>query len=97
MKTDYHVFQHFPSEAMEAFARLGIDAKKLEQEGLLSIWDSFTQTVKYEDEKKEKPSSELNMWLSTHDKPLDIVKRAARWAERAKESYSGNDKRVPSH
>ena len=27
MKTEYHVFQRFPSEAMEEFSRLGVDAK----------------------------------------------------------------------
>ena len=34
-KTEYHVFQHFPSEAMDALTKLGVDAKKLEEEGLL--------------------------------------------------------------
>lgn len=32
-KTEYHVFQHPPSEAIDAFSRLGIDARKLEEEG----------------------------------------------------------------
>jgi class 3 adenylate cyclase len=48
MKTEYHVFQHDPSEAIEAFSGLGVDGKRMEKEGLLSIWDGFTATTKYE-------------------------------------------------
>ncbi len=92
MKTEYHVFQHFPSEAIEAFARLGVDAKKLEKEGILSFWDSYTQTLKYETEKREHDSDQ-NLWLSSHDKPLDVVKSAGYWPGRAKAGFSEQDKR----
>jgi adenylate cyclase len=93
MKTEYHVFQHPPSEAKEAFSRLSIDAKKLEEEGLLDFWDSFTDTLRYETEKKERHSEDENLWVSTHEKPLNVVKSAARWAKRAKDGYSEQAKR----
>jgi class 3 adenylate cyclase len=93
IKTEYHVFQHFPREATEALSKLGVDAAKLEKEELLSIWDSFTETLTYETEKKEKLPSELNQWISSADKPLDVVKSAAGWAKRAKAGYSEEDKR----
>jgi class 3 adenylate cyclase len=93
MKTEYHVFQHPPSEAIEAFAKLGLDVKKLEDEGLLDIWDSYTDTLRYETEKKEKHGGDENMWVSTHEKPLNVVKSAARWAQRAKDGYSEQAKR----
>jgi KaiC/GvpD/RAD55 family RecA-like ATPase len=92
IKTEYHVFQHFPSESIEVFSKLGVDAKKLEKEGLLSMWDSYTQTLQYETE-KEKHRAEQNQWLSTHDKPIDVVKSAAAWAERARAGYSEQHKR----
>jgi adenylate cyclase len=96
MKTEYHVFQHFPSEAMEALTRLGVDVKKLEEEELLSIWDSYTETVTYEAEKKEKEGGDaesLNLWVSTREKPLDVVASGARWAEQARAGYTQQDKR----
>jgi class 3 adenylate cyclase len=96
MKTEYHVFQHPPSEAVEAFRRLGLDAKKLEKEGLLSIWDSYTETLEYETEKKAKQLEDLasrNLWTSTRTKPLDMAKSAKRWAERIKAGFPEEEKR----
>jgi adenylate cyclase len=93
MKTEYHVFQHFPEEAREAFSRLGVDAKKLEEEGLLSIWDSFTQTLDYETEKKKHRGADQNLFVSTRDKPLNVKKSAANWKKRVETGYSEEDKR----
>ncbi len=42
INTEYHTFQHLPGEVKEAFAGLGLDIKKLEQQGLLTIIDSYT-------------------------------------------------------
>jgi KaiC/GvpD/RAD55 family RecA-like ATPase len=92
MKTEYHVFQHYPSEAIEALTTLGVDANKLKKDGLLSLWDSYSDTLGYEAEKK-KHDADLNTWLSTHEKPLDAIKSAAYWPERAKAGYSVHDKR----
>jgi hypothetical protein len=91
LKTEYHVFQHFPSEAIEALSRLGIDAHKFERDGLLSIWDSYTETVefeeRFEDKEKEKPG-----WKFSPGKPLDMLEGAKHWRERGKTGFSENDK-----
>ncbi len=42
IRTEYHTFQHLPREVEEALARLGLDVKKLEQQDLLRIADSYT-------------------------------------------------------
>ena len=72
MKTEYHVFQHFPAEAMEALSGFGIDAKKLEKEGLLKIWDSYTETVEFEVGPKAKQRRK-----SDRGRPLDLSGDAA--------------------
>lgn len=41
-KTDYHIFQHMPSEIGEALARLGLSVKPLEEQNALRIIDSFS-------------------------------------------------------
>ena len=76
MKTEYHVFQHFPTESIEALSGLGIDAKKLEKEGLLKIWDSYTETVEFEVGPKAKQRQK-----SDRGKPLDLSGDAAFFAK----------------
>ena len=91
IKTEYHVSQHFPSDAIEALSRLGVDAKKLKEQGLLEIWDSYTATVDFEAAMKDKRGSGPNLWKSSHDKPFDLkvrfdleAKAEAGWSEEAK-------------
>jgi adenylate cyclase len=93
MKTQYHVFQHFPSEAVEAISRLGVDAKKLKEEGLLQIWDGYTRTVDYEAAMRDKHGVELDKWKSTHEKPFDLEKSSANVKKEFKAGYSEQDKR----
>lgn len=45
VRTDYHTFQHIPSEVVESLSRLGIDVRKLEQEGIFRILDTYTFTT----------------------------------------------------
>jgi hypothetical protein len=93
LKTEYHVFQHFPSEAIEALSRLGVDAEKMEKDGLLNIWDSYTGTLEYETEKKKLHGADQNMWVSTRDKPLNMTETAAHWGETARAGLSEKEKR----
>jgi class 3 adenylate cyclase len=93
MKTEYHVFQHYPSEAVEAFSRLGLDAKKAEKEGLLNFWDSYSRTVDYEAAMKDNRGVERNAWKSTPDKPFDLKKTAEGVKKEMKAGYSEQEKR----
>jgi class 3 adenylate cyclase len=93
MKTQYHVFQHYPSEAVEAFSKLGVDAKKMQQEGLLSIWDSYTPTVEYETAKKEKRGAGQSTFKSTRGKPFDLKKTAVALKKDLKAGYPEKEKR----
>jgi class 3 adenylate cyclase len=92
-KTEYHVFQHFPSEVREAFSRLGVDAEKMEEMGLLDIWDSYTPTVDYAAQLRRIATSSSNQYVSTPKKPLDTSRSAVSWKKRAKKGYSAEDKR----
>lgn len=56
---EYHVFRHFLTEALDALSRLGLDARKLENEGLLSIVDSYTRTFEYESAQLSKEEYEI--------------------------------------
>ena len=67
MKTEYHVFQHFPAEAIEALSGLGIDAGKSQKEGLLKIVDAYTETTKFVARAKGKRD-----WKSIPGNPLDL-------------------------
>jgi adenylate cyclase len=93
-KVEYHVFEHFPNEASEALSRL-VGSTKFEAEELLSIVDSYTQTMEYEeDQKKGKPNNDGGFRVAkTRGKPLDIVKSAENWAKEAKLGYTDKDKR----
>lgn len=93
MKTEYHVFQHFPGEVREALSRFGIDTRRLETEGLLDIWDSYSETVDYEAEMRKLSSSTANQFVSTPQKPLNVSASAVRWKDRASKGYSAVDKR----
>jgi class 3 adenylate cyclase len=93
IKTEYHVFQHFPNEAAEGLSRLGIDTKKLEADGLLSFWDSYSATVEYEKEKERLEKEKGNLWSAKRNKPLDVRKTAKNWTDRVKAGYSDEDKR----
>ena len=44
-RTDYHTFQHIPSEVVEALVRYGLDVQRLEEEGTLRILDTYTVTT----------------------------------------------------
>ncbi len=87
-KTEYHVFEHFPREARQALTRLGVDAARLEADGLLNIWDSYTETTEFEKARTTGPG-----WEMAGPKPLDIVQGAARWVERTKKGFDPREMR----
>lgn len=91
IKVEYHVFQHFPNEAVEALSRLGVDATRFEKEGRLTVIDSYTQTMEYEEGKIA--GGRPYRIAKTRDKPLDLVKSAENWAKEAKAGYTDRDKR----
>jgi len=42
VKTAYHTFRHTPREVERAFARFGLDGKKLKNDGVFELIDSYT-------------------------------------------------------
>jgi len=44
-KTEYHVFQHTPTEIRLKLEQLGVEVEKIEREGLFRIMDSYTPTT----------------------------------------------------
>ena len=87
IKTEYHVFDHFPKDARDALSGMGVDPGKLEGEGLLSIWDSYTETTEFERAKTTGVG-----WETAGKNPLDIVQGAARWVERTKAGFEPVEK-----
>lgn len=87
MKTEYHVFQHFPSEAAEALSGLGIDPKDMEKRGLLSFWDSYTETTKYEALPKSKRKFRFPLGA-----PLDLKARVGQAAKGTKPKWTEKQK-----
>ncbi len=42
VRTEYHTFQHVPSDVRESLSSLGLNLERLEQEGAFRVWDTFT-------------------------------------------------------
>ena len=45
VKTEYHVFQHAPSEIRAALTEMGVDVEKFEAKGAFRIMDTYTATT----------------------------------------------------
>jgi len=45
IKTEYHVFQHTPSEVRLALKEMGVDVEKCETRGIFRIMDTYTPTT----------------------------------------------------
>jgi class 3 adenylate cyclase len=88
-KVEYHTFQHFPDEVVEAFSKVGVDASKFEERGLLKLIDSYTQTIEYQNANRGTESFRV----ARGDTPLDLVKSAENWAKEAIAGYLDKDKR----
>jgi len=59
VKTAYHTFSHAPRDVERAFARFGLDGKKLKTDGVFELIDSYTvQTGLAEPEKLRNVSTE---------------------------------------
>ncbi len=45
VKTEYHTFMHIPKDIREALAGLGLNLKRLEEEGIFRIMDTYTRAA----------------------------------------------------
>jgi adenylate cyclase len=45
LKTEYHVFQHTPTEIRLKLEQMGVEVEKIEREGLFRVMDSYTPTT----------------------------------------------------
>ncbi len=66
IRTEYHTFLHNPTEVKEAITKLGTDVKKLENEKLLTIIDSYSPQI----ELKSK-----SLKLTDFDQSIDSAQR----------------------
>lgn len=90
IRTDYHVFQHFPTEPFDILSRLGVDTKRLEEDGTLGIWDSFTETTDFEAEDKRR--TELLSGPVNRKAPLNLKIAAGFWNQAVKDGIPENQK-----
>jgi len=101
IKTEYHVFNHPPADALDAISALGVDARKLEKDGLLSIWDAYTETVEYESRgntPEDQDKGRRGGWGETVDRksdpsrPLNIEKGAEHWIKAGTDGFKDEEK-----
>jgi KaiC/GvpD/RAD55 family RecA-like ATPase len=64
IKIDYHNFQHTPSDIRKAFDRRGLDVKKLEDNDMLWIVDSFTVQTGLDTSKDQSDVTQVSVKLS---------------------------------
>ena len=88
VRTDYHTFTHIPSEIRDALTRLGLNVKKLEDNGTLRIVDSFTFTTLLQ---REKPAK--STLIQTMEKSLSLKDWERDDAELLKEAAPEGEKR----
>ncbi len=94
IRTDYHTFQHIPNEVIDALTRLGADVKKLEEEDLLRITDSYTAQAGLSASYKPERSG----YTDTAGRPYGIQSlKLSDWsiavAQKIKAGYAEADKR----
>jgi adenylate cyclase len=101
IKTEYHVFNHLPADALDALSALGVDARKLEKDGLLSIWDAYTETVEYESggsTTEAQAKGRRGGWgepvdrKSDPSRPLNIEEGAKHWIKAGTEGFKDEEK-----
>jgi KaiC/GvpD/RAD55 family RecA-like ATPase len=73
IKTEYHTFQHIPSEIRRALKRLGLDVEKAVQQGTLTIIDSYT--VQTGVGVPETPQSPVSRSVKVSDWSIEFGKR----------------------
>ncbi len=52
IRTDYHTLSHYPTKVLDDLTKLGLDAEKLQEDGTLSIIDSYTAQLGFGPPKK---------------------------------------------
>jgi len=101
IKTEYHVFNHSPADALDALSSLGVDARKLEKGGLLSIWDAYTATVEFESKgntAEEQGKGRRGGWgepvdrKSDPSRPLNVEEGAKHWIKAGTEGFKDEEK-----
>lgn len=76
IRTDYHIFQHMPSEIREALSRLGLSVKSLEEQKVLRIIDSYSvQTGLGTPKEPSSPVGYLTQSLKLSDWSIANVQR----------------------
>ena len=101
MKTEYHVFNHDPADALDSISALGVDARRLEKDGLLSIWDAYTETMEYESKgtaTEDQDKGRRGGWGEPFDRktdpsrPLNVEEGAKHWIKAGTEGFKDEEK-----
>lgn len=75
IKTEYHVFQHSPSEVRSALKEMGVDVEKYENRGSFRIMDNYTSTTPLRGPTEGKAEPLLSGRIPDADKWAEAIKR----------------------
>lgn len=88
LKTEYHAYLHPPNQVRQAFSKLGIDCKAMEDEGLLRVIDTYTVTVGVETPERPAKGPEPYQVRS-----IDATKWGKELQERIKQGFREEEMR----
>jgi len=75
IRVEYHTYEHIPSKIREAFAALGLDVKKLEEEDRLRILDSYTVQTGLGSPEKPSKSKLATQPLKLSDSSIEFTQQ----------------------
>jgi len=75
IKTEYHIFQHTPSEVRSALKKMGVDVEKCESRGTFRIMDTYTPTTPLVESREGRAEPLLSGRIPNARKWADTIRR----------------------
>jgi len=75
IKTEYHIFQHTPSEVRSALKEMGVDVEKYESRGTFRIMDTYTPTTPLVESREGRAEPLLSGRIPDARKWADTIRR----------------------